>query len=202
MKKQNILMIVAILSLLLFSSSVVSSQQKDTSNISYKLNKIVLYDTIKVGYNDFYSLRKCSKKDDLDIKWAWQNPKHNTLDRIIMTTLGTVVTAITDVVLYPIAERSKMVDSYRMMQGAEQLGVSLLLAREYGWSTAVGYNINMLFGVNDAIYYVFRPSEFQHTAFNHLNYTPFYILNGGRLSKNDFKVQTGIGFNFSILIQF
>ena len=143
----------------------------------------------------------CDTKS-IDIKWTWKNPKHTTFERILATTGATVITALTDIVIYPIAERSKMVDSYRMIQGAQQLGTTLLLAKEFGWSTAVGYNINMLFGVNDAIYYMFNPQEFKNTHFNHLNYTPFYLLNGGRLSKNDFKVQSGLGYHFSLIMQF
>lgn len=142
----------------------------------------------------------CNKS--VDIKWSWKNPKHTSTERVLATTIVTTATALLDVVLYPIAERSKMVDTYRQIQGAEQLAGTLYLAHEYGWSCAVSYNIDMLCGVNDGIYYIFNPQEFKDTHFNHLNYTPFYLLNGGRLSKTDFKVQIVIGFQLSKVILF
>jgi len=125
-----------------------------------------------------------------------------SLEKIAYTELALVGVAVSDVILYPIAERSNLKDFYRSFQGALQLAVSYILYKELDWKSAVSFNLQMLTGVNDAIYYMFKPQEFKDTHFNHLNYTPFYLLNGGRLSKNDFKVQAGMGFVFGININF
>lgn len=135
---------------------------------------------------------KCSLKNGLQ----WQ--KGTTAERVIYTELAVIGVALSDVVLYPIAERSNLKDSYRMFQGALQLAISYLLIDKLGISSGVSFNLQLLTGVNDFIYYQFKPKEYQDTHFNHLNYTPFYLLNGGRLSRHDFKVQALTGFAISI----
>lgn len=137
-----------------------------------------------------------SHSNKCNLKNGWQ--KGTTIERVAYTELAVIGVALSDVILYPIAERSKMIDSYRMLQGALQLAVSYLLIDNLGISSGVSFNLQLLTGVNDFIYYQFNPKEYNQTHFNHLNYTPFYLINGGRLSKQDFKVQAGTGFLLGI----
>lgn len=134
---------------------------------------------------------KCKLKEKPVIEWH----KRTDTERIIWTEIAVIGLTLSDVVLYKAVEGTKYKDGYRMLQGALQLGISYILLKELGLSSAIGFNVQLLFSANDLGYYAFYPSEFQG-EFNHLGLNPIYIMNGNRISKNDIK--WGVGFSIYI----
>lgn len=153
---------------------------------------IILFFLSSVCYSQSIGIPKCKLKDVPQVKIQWHNEKYTPLERTLITLGAVALVTGLDIAIYPEVQGTNMEDPYRMFQGALQLGTSYGLLKEVGLSSAIGFNVMLLFGANDAGYYLLRPSEFTGN-FNHLPLNPVRMLNGNRLSKTDFK--WGVGFS-------
>lgn len=140
---------------------------------------------------------KCKLKEKPVIEW--HKIGTTSLERNVWTEIAVLGFTGIDILVYPKVHGTKYVDAYRTFQGLLQGTISYILLKELGLSSAIGFNVQLLFSTNDLAYYGFYPSEF-NGEFNHLGLNPIYIMNGNRINKNDIKWGVGVSIYISALL--
>lgn len=84
-----------------------------------------------------------------------------------------------------------------------KFGITLanyLLDKYCGLSSAIGFDVQLLTGVPDRIYYLFKPSEFNDEMY-HLIYTPMGLINyKHKVTRADLNAQSIMGISISIIL--